>query len=66
MQRHRQRGVTYSAVTFRRDGGWKHSELFTARGLGVSSPGVAVWRGGRSLLDSRTLELGSARSLTSG
>jgi hypothetical protein len=25
--------VTYAAVTFRRDGGWRRSELFTARGL---------------------------------
>ena len=33
MQQHRQSGVTYSAVTFRRDGGWKRAELFTARGL---------------------------------
>jgi hypothetical protein len=33
MQQHRQPGVTYSAVTFRRDGGWRRPELFTARGL---------------------------------
>jgi len=33
MQQHRQPGVTYVAVTFRRDGGWRKSELFTARGL---------------------------------
>ena len=33
MQQHRQPGVTYAAVTFRRDGGWRRSELFTARGL---------------------------------
>jgi len=33
MQQHRQPGVTYGAVTFRRDGGWRRSELFTARGL---------------------------------
>jgi hypothetical protein len=33
MQQHRQPGVTYAAVTFRRDGGWRKSELFTARGL---------------------------------
>lgn len=33
MQRHRQPGVTYAAVTFRRDGGWRRAELFTARGL---------------------------------
>ena len=33
MQQHRQPGVTYGAVTFRRDGGWRRTELFTARGL---------------------------------
>ena len=33
MQQHRQPGVTYAAVTLRRDGGWRRSELFTARGL---------------------------------
>jgi hypothetical protein len=33
MQQHRQPGVSYAAVTFRRDGGWKKPELFTARGL---------------------------------
>ena len=33
MQQHRQPGVTYAAATFRRDGGWRRSELFTARGL---------------------------------
>lgn len=33
MQRHRQPGVTYAAVTFRRDGGWRRADLFTARGL---------------------------------
>ena len=33
MQRHRQPGVTYAAVTLRRDGGWRRAELFTPRGL---------------------------------
>ena len=33
MQKHRQPGVSYRAVTFRRDGGWRRAELFTARGL---------------------------------
>ena len=33
MQQHRQPGVTYAAVTFQRDGGWRKPELFTARGL---------------------------------
>jgi hypothetical protein len=33
MQRHRQPGVGYAAVTFRRDGGWRRADLFTAEGL---------------------------------
>lgn len=33
MQRHRQPGVDYRAVTLRRDGGWRRAELFTPEGL---------------------------------
>jgi hypothetical protein len=33
MQRHRQPGVSYAAVTWRRDGGWRHADLFTSEGL---------------------------------
>ena len=33
MQRHRQPGVTYRAVTLRRDGGWRRTDLFTETGL---------------------------------
>lgn len=33
MQRHRQPGVTYRQVTFRRDGGWRRGDLFTDTGL---------------------------------
>ena len=33
MQRHRQPGVTYRAVTLRRDGGWRREDLFTPTGL---------------------------------
>ena len=33
MQRHRQPGLSYRAVTLRRDGGWRRSELFTGAGL---------------------------------
>lgn len=33
MQRHRQPGVTYRAVTLRRDGGWRRADLFTPEGL---------------------------------
>lgn len=33
MHRHRQPGVTYSQATFRRDGGWRRTDLFTAEGL---------------------------------
>jgi hypothetical protein len=33
MQRHRQPGVTYGQVTFRRDGAWRRTNLFTPEGL---------------------------------
>lgn len=33
MQKHRQPGVSYGAVTMRRDGGWRRSDLFTPEGL---------------------------------
>jgi hypothetical protein len=33
MQRHRQPGITYAAVTWRRDGGWRRADLFTPEGL---------------------------------
>ena len=33
MHQHRQPGVSYGAATFRRDGGWRRAELFTAEGL---------------------------------
>jgi hypothetical protein len=33
MHRHRQAGVTYRAATFRRDGGWRRTDLFTPEGL---------------------------------
>lgn len=33
MQRHRQPGVSYAAVTLRRDGGWRRADLFTPEGL---------------------------------
>lgn len=35
MHRHRRSGVTYAAATFRRDGGWRREDLFTAAGLRV-------------------------------
>ncbi|HJQ20363.1 MAG TPA: hypothetical protein VJ867_08455 [Gemmatimonadaceae bacterium] len=50
MHRHRQPGVTYARATFRRDGGWRRTDLFTAQGLehqrhasrfGVA--GAALW-----------------------
>jgi hypothetical protein len=50
MHRHRQPGITYSQATYRRDGGWRRADLFTAEGLahqhkasryGVS--GAALW-----------------------
>jgi hypothetical protein len=33
MQRHRQPGVSYAQVTWRRDGGWRRADLFTETGL---------------------------------
>jgi hypothetical protein len=33
MQRHRLPGVSYRAVTFRRDGGWRRADLFAPDGL---------------------------------
>lgn len=33
MQRHRQPGVTWWQVTWRRDGGWRREDLFTPEGL---------------------------------
>jgi hypothetical protein len=33
MQRHRQPGISYAAVTFRRDGAWRRADLFTDTGL---------------------------------
>jgi hypothetical protein len=33
MHRHRQPGVTYVEATFRKDGGWRRTELFTPAGL---------------------------------
>ena len=50
MHRHRQPGVTYAQATFRRDGGWRRTDLFTDEGLahqrrastfGVT--GAALW-----------------------
>lgn len=50
MQRHRQPGVTYAQVTFRKDGGWRRGDLFTAEGLkyqrrasGFGVPGALLW-----------------------
>jgi hypothetical protein len=33
MQRHRHPGISYAAVTWRRDGGWRRADLFTPEGL---------------------------------
>ena len=35
MQRHRQPGVTYRDVAFRRAGGWRRADLFTREGLAL-------------------------------
>lgn len=49
MQRHRQPGITYAQVTWRRDGGWRRADLFTETGLkhqrqasGWGFPGLAL------------------------
>ena len=33
MQKHRQPGVSYGDVTWRKDGGWRRADLFTEQGL---------------------------------
>ena len=50
MQRHRQPGVTYAQVTFRKDGGWRRTDLFTGEGLryqrrasGFGIPAALLW-----------------------
>jgi hypothetical protein len=50
MQRARRPGVTYARVTWRRDGGWKRSDLFTDAGLAhqrrasrYGAIGAALW-----------------------
>ena len=50
MQRHRLPGVSYWAVTLRRDGGWQRSDLFTPAGLDLQKNaarfafrGIMLW-----------------------
>lgn len=50
MHRHRQPGVDYLAVTMRRDGGWRRTDLFTPAGLRHQAKaarfgviGLALW-----------------------
>jgi hypothetical protein len=50
MHRHRQPGVTYAQATYRRDGGWRRTDLFTPEGLGFQRRastygvlGAALW-----------------------
>ena len=50
MQRHRRPGVTYTQVTFRKDGGWRRADLFTPEGLrhqrlasGFGVPAALLW-----------------------
>jgi hypothetical protein len=50
MHRHRQPGVTYADATFRKDGGWRRTELFSDEGLryqrrasGFGVPGALLW-----------------------
>ena len=50
MQRHRQPGVSYRDVTFRRDGGWRQADLFSAAGLGLQRRASAWGVTGAALL----------------
>lgn len=50
MHRHRQPGVTYAQATYRRDGGWRRTDLFTPAGLAYQHKasrygvtGAALW-----------------------
>jgi hypothetical protein len=50
MHRHRQPGVTYAQATYRRDGGWRRTDLFTPEGLAYQRQasrygvvGAALW-----------------------
>jgi hypothetical protein len=50
MQRHRQPGLSYAQVTWRRDGGWRRADLFKPEGLvyqrraaGYGVTGVLLW-----------------------
>lgn len=50
MHRHRQPGVTYAQATYRRDGGWRRTDLFTPEGLAFQRRaskygvlGAALW-----------------------
>ena len=50
MQRHRQPGVSYRDVTFRRDGGWRRRDLFTDEGLAYQRRASAFGFSGVMLL----------------
>ena len=50
MQRHRQPGVSYRDVTFRRDGGWRRRDLFTDAGLAYQRRASAFGFSGLILL----------------
>ena len=50
MHRHRQPGVSYAQATWRRDGGWRRTDLFTPDGLAhqrqaarFGAIGAALW-----------------------
>lgn len=50
MQRHRQPGLSYAQVTWRRDGGWRRADLFKPEGLAYQrraarygATGVLLW-----------------------
>ena len=51
MHGHRQPGVTYAQATWRKDGGWRRAELFTAEGLRLQKKAAAFgWLGALALL----------------
>jgi hypothetical protein len=50
MQRHRQPGIIYRAVTLRRDGGWRRADLFTPTGLQYQRRASGVGVSGTALL----------------
>ena len=62
MHRHRQPGVSYREATFRRDGGWRNTDLFTEEGLRLQRRastfgvlGAAFWVFGLLIMGGRIM-----------